>query len=74
MILQFLQFLMVLLVGSNNEPTYDLRRRRDPATSDKLKGINWTFVALAIGMVLFFVIIFVFQIGNEYPNELMSNL
>ena len=72
MILQFLQFLMVLLVGSNNEPTYDLRKRTDLA--DKIKGINWTFIILTLAMVLFFVVIFVFQIGNEYPNELMSNL
>lgn len=73
MILQFIQFLLVLLIGSKNEPKYDLHKKQEPI-SINLQGLNWTFILLTLAMVLFFVIIFVFQIGNEYPNQLMSNL
>lgn len=71
MIIQLLQFLMVLLIGSKNEPKYDLHKRSDPVN---LKGLNWTFILLTLTMILFFVCIWVFKIGNSYPNELMSNL
>jgi hypothetical protein len=59
-----------MLLGSKNEPKYDLHKKE----SLNLQGLNWTFIALALAMVLFFVIIFCFQIGNEYPNQLMNNL
>ena len=66
-----LNLLIFMLLGSKNEPKYDLHKKQEP---NLFEGLNWTFIALALAMVLFFVIIFVFQIGNEYPNQLMNNL
>ena len=70
MMRSIINLLIFLLVGSQNEPKYDLHKRKEPA----FKEFDWTFIALAIIMVLFFVSIFVFQIGNDYPNSLMENL
>ena len=70
MIRSIINLLIIFVIGSNNEPKYDLHKKQEPV----FKGLNWTFIVLAIIMVLFFVSIFVFQIGNEYPNNLMENL
>lgn len=70
MMRSIINLLIFLMVGSKNEPKYDLHKKQEPV----FKGLNWTFIVLAIIMVLFFVSIFVFQIGNEYPNSLMENL
>ena len=66
---QFLQFLLFLLIGSKNEPVNSLHKKQEPFS---FKDLNWTFIVLALAMVLFFVIIFVFQVGNSYPNDLMT--
>ena len=66
-----INLLIFLMAGSKNEPKYDLHKKQEP---NLFEGLNWTFILLTLAMVLFFVRIFVFQIGNEYPNQLMSNL
>lgn len=72
MIIQLIQLLIVMITGSSkNQPVHDLHRKAEPIN---LGQFNWTFILLTLAMVLFFVSILVFQIGNEYPNELMSNL
>jgi hypothetical protein len=72
MMIRFLQLLILLLIGSDkHEPVYDLHKKQEPIN---LQGFNWTFILLTLAMVLFFVFIWIFQLGNSYPNELMSNL
>lgn len=71
MIIQFIQLLLIALIGSKNEPVHDLHKKKEPKN---FKGLNWTFILLTLAMVLFFMLIWIFQIGNSYPNELMSNL
>ena len=67
MILQIVKVLFVMLSTDKQKPVHDLRRR-EPINLQ----LNWTFILLTLAMVLFFVTIFVFGIGNEYPNDLMA--
>lgn len=72
MMIRFLQLLFIAIIGSDkHEPAYDLHKKQEPIN---LQGLNWTFILLILAMILFFAIIWIFQLGNSYPNELMSNL
>ena len=69
MILQLLQFLLISIIGNKNEPVHSLHKKQEPVN---LKGLNWTFILLLALVILFFISIWIFQIGNSYPNDLMN--
>lgn len=72
MIADWIKLLIIELWFSNpQKPVNDLHPKREP----KLLGqLNWTFILLLAFLIGFFVFIWVFQLGNEYPNELMNNI
>ena len=69
MILQILNLLFVYLFVPKKEEPARLDKKQQPIN---LKDFNWTFIILALALTLFFVLIFVFQVGNSYPNDLMN--
>ena len=71
MIIQVIRTLNMLLVGSKYEPVNSLHKQKSEVN---FKDYDWTFIALALAMLSFFVFIIVFQVGNDYPNHLMENL
>jgi len=68
MILRVLKVLFVYFSTPKQEPVR-LAKKQEP---HYLEGLNWTFIALALCMVLFFAMIWIFQVGNPYPNDLMN--
>ena len=70
MILKILQFLLVSLLSEKQKPVNSLHKRGESRIN--LKGVNWTFILLTFAMILFFATIWIFQMGNSYPNDLMS--
>ena len=53
----------------NPRPVNSLHKKSEPIN---LKDVNWTFILMTLAIVIFFVVVFVKGIGNEYPNDLMS--
>ena len=77
MIRSIIQLLIILLIGSKNEPVNDLRRR-EPRN---FKGLNWTFIFITLAMVLVFMLLLVAMVygfsgtesGMSY-NHFMNNI
>ena len=65
-----LHMLMVTLFSPKKiEPVNSLHKQKEPI---HLEGLNWTFILLLALLTGFFIFIWVFQLGNTYPNELMA--
>lgn len=69
MILKVLFMLIVSFFSPKNEPVNSLHKQKEPLN---LEGFNWTFILLLALLTGFFICIWVFQLGNSYPNDLMS--
>ena len=65
-----LHMLMVTLFSPRKvEPVNSLHKQKEPLN---LEGFNSTFILLLALLTVFFIFIWVFQLGNSYPNDLMS--
>lgn len=63
-------FLFQLWFPTRKTPVHDLH----PKQKKSFIKQNWSFILLLALAIAFFVIVWVFQLGNDYPNELMGNL
>lgn len=64
-----LMLISYIRTTKNPRPVNSLHRKSQPIN---LKDFNWTFIFMALAIVIFFVVVFVNGIGNDYPNDLMS--
>ena len=70
MIFKLIYLLLINLFSPRKvEPVNSLHKQKEPLN---LEGLNWTFILLLALVIGFFIFIWVFQLGNSYPNDLMS--
>ena len=70
MIFKLIYLLLINLFSPRKlEPVNSLYKQKEPIN---LEGVNWTFILLLALVIGFSIFIWVFQLGNSYPNDLMS--
>lgn len=70
MLLNWIRLLLIQLwFPPGQKPVNDLHPKQN-----RRFHVNWTLILLLLVVVGFFVFIWTFKVGNEYPNELMSNI